>query len=110
VNAVLGGPKHHEFWKFVIDELPKRYFANPEAEMVMTTGPALLTDCAIEWQRYMKRTDFVVLPTESFNSVHWSKISTGSDATELWKDQEGIVGIHHWGHKRSGRGNIVRKK
>lgn len=108
VNAVLGGPKEHPFWKFVIEQLPYRYWKNPLAEMVETTGPALLTDCVTFWRRYMHQDNFMVLPYESFNSVHWGEIPQGQDASDLWKDAPGIIGIHHWGHRLTGRTNLVR--
>lgn len=106
VNAVLGGPAGHPFWDTVIEALPKRYFEHPTAEMVETTGPALLTDCAHRWLRAMN--PFQILPVAAFNSVHWSQIPLGGDATGLWVDHPDIVGIHVWHHRKSGRTNTVR--
>lgn len=103
VNAVLGGPPKHEFWNSIIDKLPDRYFKDPTAEMVETTGPALLTDTVYSWGRE----GFSVLPIDSFNSVHWSDIPAGSDAVGRWSDSPNIIGVHHWNHRKTGRSNLV---
>lgn len=108
VNAVLGGPLKHPFWEYVIKQLAPRYFANPEAEMVETTGPALLTDCVNEWNNcFFDDAKVRVLDHKAFNLVHWSRIPLGENADEKWIDSEEVVGVHHWGHRKTGRTNIV---
>lgn len=103
VNAVMGGPALHPLYKEIIDRLPDRYFACPEAEMVDTTGPALLTDTVKQWPGQ----DVVVLPVTAFNSVHWKDVPSGGTADGLWCPGDGVVGVHHWGHRMSGRSNVV---
>lgn len=106
VNAAIGAPQPQDkFWVELLKELPGRYFSNPTAEMVETTGPALLTDMATKYPF-----DIYVYPTETFNPVHWKQIAPGGDASD-WISQhnfpEGTIGVHHWGHKRDGRSNVV---
>lgn len=103
VNAVLGGPAGHPLFARVLNDMRDRYFASPGAEMVDTTGPALLTDVVRSWQG----NDVTVLPVWSFNSVHWAEIPEGGTADGLWCPRDGVVGIHHWGHRESGRSNTV---
>lgn len=106
VNSVLGSPKKHPFWAYVIAALPDRYWQDPQAEMVETTGPALLTDCVARWN-VGRKLDVKVLPFNAFNQVHWSRIPAGENADERWADSPEIIGIHHWGHRRDGRSNYV---
>jgi mannosyltransferase OCH1-like enzyme len=104
VNAAIGAPSAHDpFWRELLEELPKRYFANPTAEMVETTGPALLTDTVRETRHL-----FHVLSKETFNPVHWKQISAGGDAS-AWVDSlpEETIAVHHWGHKKDGRSNVI---
>lgn len=104
VNAAIGAPAPHDpFWQRIIEGLPARYFANPTAEMVETTGPAYLTDMA---NAHMDET--TVLPKETFNPVHWGEIEPGGDAS-AWLDKlpENTIAVHHWGHKKDGRTNTV---
>lgn len=103
VNAVLGGPRRHPLYRKILDDLPTRYFASPQAEMVLTTGPQLLTDSI----RALSNECIVILPTRSFNCVHWSQIAHGEQADGLWKPADGVVGVHHWGHRKTGRSNVV---
>lgn len=106
VNAALGGPPQHPFWQYVIDELPKRYFANPTVEMVLSTGPGLLTDCVQQWRALGN--DFMTLPTKSFNPIHWKDIPWGSSGIEITDPPAGVVSNHRWAHRRTGRSNLVR--
>lgn len=105
VNAVLGGPAGHPFWNYVINQLGPRYQQHPGADMVATTGPALLTDCVYGWQDEFA--PFKILTQRAFNSVHWKEIPYGEDASGRWTDDPDIIGIHHWGHRRDGRSNTV---
>jgi len=108
VNAVLGGPEGHPFWERINEILPQRYWDMPGAEMNQVTGPHLLTELASSWNRNRSGDDeFVALAQESFNQVHWSQIPPGEDATGLGQDSPGVIGIHHWGHKKAGRTNYV---
>jgi mannosyltransferase OCH1-like enzyme len=101
VNAAIGAETaHNSFWRRLLDELPVRYFANPSAEMVETTGPALLTDMA----RLMPQLE--VLPKETFNSVHWKDVPAGGDAAGF-EYPESAIAVHHWGHRKDGRSNTV---
>ncbi len=104
VNAAIGAPEPHDvFWKFVLQDLPTRYWANPTAEMVESTGPAFLTD---EVHRYKYDVDFHVFPTHAFNPIHWNQIAQGGDASEFTYPVDSIA-VHHWGHKKDGRTNLV---
>lgn len=110
VNSVLGSVQtKHPFWNFVLDQLPERYWQDPQAEMVMTTGPELLTNCVREWNYSgnSSGTDVKILPFNAFNQVHWSRIPLGGNADGRWIDSPGIVGIHHWHHRKDGRTNYV---
>ena len=102
VNAIIGSPvKNDPFWQALLENLPARYFANPTAEMVETTGPAYLTDFARERPGMLH-----VFPTETFNPIHWKQIEPGADASGFEYPAESF-GVHHWGHKKTGRGNRV---
>lgn len=114
VNAVLGGPTNHPFWEYVIEVLPTRYFSNPLTEMVYSTGPQLLTECAQSWHGLMKtegtsELSLKVLPTEAFNPLHWENIPLGT-YPDLTKIEYGpnTVGIHGWAHRKDQRTNLVR--
>lgn len=102
VNAAIGAPSpENEFWAELIEELPSRYFSNPTAEMVATTGPGLLTDLQKRRPGLLH-----VFPVETFNPVHWSTISFGSDASGFAPGPETIA-VHHWGHRKDRRSNTV---
>mgnify|MGYP002780323731 CR=1 FL=1 len=104
VNAAIGAPEPQDrFWQRIIEGLPARYFANPTAEMVETTGPAYLTDMA-----NAHRDEIYVFPKEAFCHVHWGEVAPGGDAS-AWRDQlpEEAIALHHWGHKKTGRTNRV---
>lgn len=106
VNAAIGAPeKYDPFWGGLLAGLPERYFSMPGAEMVETTGPAYLTEYA-----NAHRSEVVILPRNSFNPVHWKQVEPGGDASPLI-DRENLpaetVGVHHWGHKKDGRSNVV---
>lgn len=104
VNAAIGGPPEHPFWQAVVDELPRRYARLAGAEMPITTGPELLTDVA------SRRDDIVRLPRETFCPVHFWDVPQGGTADGLWSPDSlhhATVGVHHWGHKMSGRTNTV---
>lgn len=104
VNAAIGAPEpRNPFWSRLLDGLSPRYFANPTAEMVETTGPAYLTELARAHPE-----EIHILPTASFNPVHWKQIDPGGDAS-AWVSRlsEDTIAVHHWGHKRDGRTNVV---
>jgi len=102
VNAAIGAPQAGEaFWGGLLAALPGRYFANPYDEMVMTTGPGFLTDFAHQYPGQL-----YVFPKHVFNSVHWSQVPAGGDASEFALPGEAIA-VHHWGHKKDGRTNLI---
>ena len=104
VNAAIGAPEPRDpFWKELLRELPGRYFSSPYAEMVETTGPAFLTDLAHEHPEHLH-----VFPVETFNPVHWKQIEPGGDAS-AWLDSlpSNTIAVHHWGHKKDGRSNVI---
>lgn len=104
VNAAIGAPRPRDvFWSRILSRLPGKYFANPTAEMVLTTGPSLLTEVARALPERLH-----VFPVETFNSVHWSKVPRGGDASAFLDSlPESAIGIHHWGHRKDGRSNVV---
>lgn len=102
VNAIIGSPiKHDPFWWALLKGLPERYFAHRLDEMVMSTGPAYLTDFA-----NARPGQLHVFPTETFNPVHWKDIRHGGDASAHDIPPEAF-GVHHWGHKKDGRTNRI---
>jgi mannosyltransferase OCH1-like enzyme len=102
VNSAIGAKQPHDpFWAGLLDELPARYFANPYDEMVMTTGPGFLTDYAARHSDI-----FHVLSKDTFNSVHWKQIEAGGDASGFQYPEHAIA-VHHWGHKKDGRSNLI---
>lgn len=106
VNSVLGSPKNHPVWFVVIGTVRRYYWDNPLAEMVSSTGPVPLTDIFNYWKTHPKCR---VLPTNAFNKVHWSQIPLGTNGNDVvWEDDPGVIGIHKWDHRRTGRSNLVR--
>lgn len=104
VNAAIGAPRPRNiFWSRLLSKLPGRYFTDPTAEMVQTTGPALLTDMAALLPDRLH-----VFPVDTFNPIHWSRVSAGGDASSF-RDSlpEETIALHHWGHKKDGRSNHV---
>lgn len=104
VNAAFGAPGPGDpFWQRLLARLPEKYFASPSAEMVLTTGPALLTEQARIHPELIH-----VFPVPTFNPVHWNSIEFGSDASAFY-DQlpEETIALHHWGHRKDGRTNFV---
>lgn len=101
VNAAIGAPQPWDpFWTGLVDELPARYWAYRYDEMVMSTGPAFLTDFA------RRNNKIHVFPVETFNPVHWKDIPAGGDASGREYPPETIA-VHHWGHKKDGRTNKI---
>ena len=106
VNAAIGAPQPGDpFWTGLLAELPHRYFNNPYDEMVMTTGPGFLTDFAMINQ-IQDKNPFVVFPKEAFCSVHWKQVEAGGDASGF-EYPESAIAVHHWGHKKDGRTNLI---
>lgn len=110
INAAIGAPEPEDpFWTGLLAHLPERYFANPTDEMVATTGPGYLTDYA-----RIHASELFVFPVETFNYVHWKQIAPGGDASDVvrWKDEseipEGVIALHHWGHKKLNAAGQVR--
>lgn len=104
VNAIIGAPTpQNEFWGIVLAGLSNSYFSKPGAEMVETTGPAYLTLVA-----ELIRDLIYVYPTHIFNPVHWKQIEPGGDASG-WLDSlhPETVAVHHWGHKKDLRSNLI---
>lgn len=104
VNAAIGSPEANDpFWEELLRGLPARYFENPTAEMIDTTGPAYLTDVAQAHQELL-----TVFPVPTFNPVHWKQIPAGGDATEFMADLPSeTIAVHHWGHRKDQRSNRV---
>ncbi len=118
VNAFFGAPDaDNPFWQQVVGRLQDRYFGlnkdgQEGVEMVFSSGPHHLTEVARE---VGAEYSFRVLPYYTVNPVLWKDIAPGTDATSVIQARGGIdklpfgcVGIHHWGHKLSGRSNVVR--
>jgi inositol phosphorylceramide mannosyltransferase catalytic subunit len=107
VNAAMGGPAGHPFWKAVVEELPRRYWhlrGQGYQEMNQLTGPHLLTDAANNVP------GLHVFPHTAFNPVHWSRIAPGTTADGTWSAgtlPPDTVGVHHWHHREARRTNIV---
>lgn len=104
VNAAMGGPARHPFWRAVIDALPERYWNARRGEMNTTTGPHLLTSVWKGWDQG----GFVTLPREVFNPVHFSQVPAGGNADGILSEYPpDTIAVHHWGHRKSGRSNLV---
>lgn len=107
VNAAIGSSVPHDpFWAGLLAGLPERYWQYRLDEMIMSTGPAYLTDYA-----NAHRDQITVFPVETFNPVHWKQVQQGGDAS-AWvegTDWRGTAtfAVHHWGHKRDGRTNTI---
>lgn len=107
VNAAIGAPAPRDpFWHRALAGLTEHYFAHPGAEMVKQTGPGYLTALA-----RAHPDELTILPVTAFNPVHWRDVAPGGDASEHvrsvdWSGTE-TIGVHHWGHKRDGRTNMI---
>jgi mannosyltransferase OCH1-like enzyme len=106
VNAAIGGPAGHPFWQEVVDRLSERYWRYRRGPMNEVTGPHLLTAVWKSW----KQPGFVVLPQETFNPVPALAIPMFGDAEGLFQVESlpsTTIGVHHWGHRLTGRPNSV---
>lgn len=113
VNAFFGSPEAEDpFWDKVVSSLDPNYFSlniegQESVEMVFSSGPHHLTAVHSQNSGALE-----VLPYYTVNPILWKSIPLGGDAwSVLSKDQElpeKCVGIHHWGHKKSGRTNVVK--
>jgi mannosyltransferase OCH1-like enzyme len=108
VNAAFGGPAGHPFWVQTVHELNARYWnlrKSGNGHMNHATGPHLLTSM------YQAHPGLLhVFPSHSFNPVYWADIPLGGNADGMWREGNlpgGTVGVHHWDHRRTGRGNVV---
>lgn len=108
VNCAMGGQKKDPFFQRVLFDLGPRYFARPYDEMNQTTGPRLLTDVWNDWIRKGHQSAVHALPVHAFNSVHWRDVPKGGNA-EGRPIHDKAIGVHHWGHKKDGRTNIIEK-
>jgi len=102
-NAVMyaTGPDH-PFWRFVVRELPGRFFANRHKPMNFSTGPYLLTDCFNEWMTLAQEGAPVFVPSiQMFNYALYGQVPLGGDASAYVEQARkwGAVAIHHWGHR-----------
>lgn len=112
VNAAMGSPwPRHPFYAKLLLEATRRYLADPHAEMVQTTGPAMLTDMVAEWNVHSAVHPpggrVVVLPVEAFNPVHWRDVPQGGWVRLEGTFTDATIGVHHWGHRLTGRSNTV---
>jgi mannosyltransferase OCH1-like enzyme len=108
VNAAIGGPARHPFWKAVIDALPERYWARRRDQMNEVTGPHLLTQVWRSWEF----DGFTALSRETFNPIHFHQVPLGGDADGLFQETslpDQTIGVHHWGHRLTGRPNRVNE-
>jgi len=97
VNAVLGGPPRHRFWRTVIEALEPRYRLMPGQMMNMVTGPYLLTDVHSTWG---DPSSFYAVPREVFNPIHHGSIPAGGYVTGFNPDDHlETIAVHHWGHR-----------
>jgi hypothetical protein len=97
VNAVMGGPKRHPFWRTVIDKLEPRYNRFPGYMMNIVTGPYLLTETYWEWK---DDSTFYAAPRDVFNPIHHGEIPAGSYVTDFDLERHPTtIGVHHWGHR-----------
>lgn len=102
VNAAIGAPQPNDpFWVGLLAELPSNYFSRRLEEMIMSTGPGFLTEFSARMPGFLH-----VMPKNSFNPVHWKQIATGGDARGFAYPEETIA-VHHWGHKKDQRSNLV---
>lgn len=105
VNAAIGAPEPNDrFWSGLLAGLEERYFSNPTAEMIDTTGPAYLTEYA-----HAHPEQLFVYPVETFNPIHWSNVPRGGDASSVFEAEHhpSTIAVHHWGHRKDGRTNRV---
>jgi len=106
VNAAIGGPPKHEFWAKLLWELPDRYWPRRRDQMNEVTGPHLLTQVWKEWEG----PGFTAVSRETFNPIHFHQVPLGGDAEGLFdlaSLPEQTIGVHHWGHRLTGRPNQV---
>lgn len=107
-NAAIGARSPgHVFWTDLLLALPENYSRFRYDEMVMATGPGFLTNFAATASH---RAQFTVLPMVAFNSKHWKTILPGDDASAYVTQQRyprEAIAVHHWGHKRDGRTNVI---
>lgn len=109
VNCAMGVEEaRHPFFRRVLADLTPRYFERPYDEMNQTTGPRLLTDVYNAWLRDGKATPVTALPVHAFNPVHWREVPKGGNAEGMNVHRD-TIGLHHWGHKKDGRTNIIEK-
>lgn len=105
VNAAMGAAAPEDvFFAEVIAALGPRYFNNPYGEMNQTTGPRLLTDVWRMWKSEFH--PVIAMPVEAFNPFHWRTIEPGGDAFGRSVPLD-TIGVHHWGHKKDGRTNVI---
>lgn len=116
VNAFTGGKAASPFWQFVLEGIYDSYFSQPKkTEMVFTTGPIYLTNRIEQWRREnpsMAYGEFpvVVYPYHTVNPILWKDVPPGvhgSDLVDLNNLPKGCIGVHDWGHKITGRSNVV---
>lgn len=99
VNAVLWAPEPgNQFFANVINLLPNRYFAMPSEYMNVTTGPHLITSV-------FNLCPGMLMPIDkkAFSWIHWSEVEPGGSAIIPALIPEDVIGIHHWGHRKSQR-------
>lgn len=102
VNAAIGAPAPGDvFWERILKGLPRNYSEYRYEEMILSTGPAYLTEVAQDHPE-----EIHVFPVETFNPVHWKQIAPGGDATGFQYPETSLA-VHHWGHKKDGRSNRV---
>jgi len=106
VNAVTGGPARSSFWKEVLDGINHNYINYPpQTEMVFTTGPRYLDSI---WRQDINK--LYALPIHTFNPIWWGDLETGSTPDGIYNESsfpEDTIGMHCWGHKLTGRSNVV---
>jgi mannosyltransferase OCH1-like enzyme len=95
-NAAIGGVEKAFIFDKVIESLPDRVRAHPNAGMEYQTGPHALTAAAREHPRRI-----TVLPIEAFYFAHHGSIRPGEDASEYAPAARaaGAYALHHWGHR-----------
>lgn len=102
VNMAMYAPKEHEFFRNVVNTLPKRYFSMPGAFMNASTGVQLLQQAVSEYDGQV-----VFYDRKVFNPIHWADFNYGETPNIDREYPPETVAVHEWLHRTNQRGQRV---
>lgn len=102
VNMAMYAPIEDLLFGRIIENLPLRYFENPNAYMNATTGVQLIMQSVNEYSGPLTR-----FHRDVFNPIHFLEFGYGETPEIDREYPESTVAVHLWGHRTNQRAQRI---